>query len=113
MRQVNGVLHNVNFGVKVGRNVNRCIGDQQRLGITRHVQHKYMADAPTSAQPGLWMHHRAQQFVAVQAAFHQRINLASARHFNRLVSCCMAVLHIDHGNARQVELAFAGQAANA
>ena len=108
MRQVDGVLHDIDLGVEVGRDVDRRVGDQERLGVARYVEHKHMADSAFGAQAALRVDHRAQQFVAVQAAFHQRIDLAGAGQLDRLGRRRIAVRNIDYRNAGQVKATFAG-----
>ena len=112
MRQVNGVLHNVDLGVKVGRHVDGGIGNQQRFGVARHVQHIHMADAAFGAQSGLAVDHRAQHLVAVQTAFHERGDVTAARQLDGFGGGGVAVRHIDNRKTRQIKAAFAGQAAD-
>ena len=48
--QIDGVLHDVALGIEVGEDVDRRVGDEQRLGVGRHVHDEDVADAPRGAQ---------------------------------------------------------------
>ena len=47
------------FGLEIGKDVDRRIGDQQRLGIVRHVQREDMAHPPFGPQAGVACPRRA------------------------------------------------------
>ena len=51
--QIDRVLDDVALGVEVGEDVDRRVGDEQRLGIGRHVHDEDVADPPRGAQAGL------------------------------------------------------------
>ena len=51
--QVDGVLDDVALGIEIGKDVDRRVGDEQRLGIGRHVHDEDVADPPRGAQAGL------------------------------------------------------------
>ena len=51
--QIDGVLNDVALGVEVGKDVDRGVGDEQRLGMGRHVHDEDVADPPRRAQAGL------------------------------------------------------------
>ena len=74
--QIDRVLNDVALGVEIGKDVDRRVGDEQRLGIGRHVHDEDMTDAPRGAQAGLARRHLAHQLVGVQAALHQQLALA-------------------------------------
>ena len=63
-----------------------------------------MADAPRGAQACCRRHHRSHQLVGVQAAFHQRLDLAGARHRDCALSGRMAVFGIDDAVSRDIDL---------
>ena len=75
--EIDGVLDDVAFGVEIGEDVDRGIGDEHGLGIGRHVHDEDMADAPIGAQSAGLCGDRAHQLVGVQAAFHQHLALAA------------------------------------
>ena len=72
MRQVDRVLHDVNFVFEIGRNVDRRIGDKQRARVSRRIHNEHMRNSSRRAQACVALHHRLQQLVSVQTAFHQR-----------------------------------------
>ena len=51
--QVDGVLDDVALGLEVGNDVHGGIGDEQRLGIGRHVHDEDVADPPVGPEAGL------------------------------------------------------------
>ena len=83
VREVDRVLHDVDLVLQRRRDVDRGVGDDQRLGVGRHVHDEAVADAPRRAQPGVALDHRAHQLVGVQAALHQRLGLALAHQRRR------------------------------
>ena len=93
--QIDRVLNDVALHIEIGSDVDRGIGDDQRVGMARHVHDENMADAPRGAQPGRRGRDRAHQFVGVQAALHQQFAFAGADHFDALGGGGLAVLHID------------------
>ena len=42
MRNINRILHNVPLGLQIGIDIDRGVGDQERLGISRHVHKKHV-----------------------------------------------------------------------
>ena len=84
--------HDVGLVLEVGRDVDRRVGDEQQPRVGGHVHDEDVADAPRGAQAGRRRHHRAHQLVGVQAALHQRLDLARARHRDRLLGGGVAVL---------------------
>ena len=71
--------------IQIRRNVHRGVGDDQRIGMSRHVQDEAVADAPRGADAVVAGNHRAHHLVGVQAAFHQRFSAARAHQRHRLV----------------------------
>ena len=102
MGEFDGVLHDVALGIQVGRDVDRRVRHQQQAVIGRHVQHEHMAHAPAAAQP-VGRDRRFHQFVGMEAAFHQRRDLAGARHRDGLGGGCMAVLGGDDRHGIRLE----------
>ena len=48
--QVDGVLDDVALGIEIREDVDRRVGDEQGLGIGRHIHDEDMADAPVGAK---------------------------------------------------------------
>ena len=76
--EVDGVLDDVALGVEVGEDVDRRVGDEERLRVAGHVHDEDVADAPLGAQAGRRGGDLPHQFVGVQAALHQELALALA-----------------------------------
>ena len=76
--EVDGVLDDVALGVEVGEDVDRRVGDEQRLRVAGHVHDEDVADPPLGAQAGGRRRDLAHQLVGVQAALHQQLALALA-----------------------------------
>ena len=100
MREVDGVLDDVDLVLERRRDVHGGVGDDQRLRMAGHVHDEAMADAARGADAGLARHHGAHQFVGVQAALHQRLGAAAAHEFDRLGRRIVAVQRIDDLEAR-------------
>ena len=93
--EVDDILDDVALGIEIGKDVDRGIGDEERLGISRHVHDEDMADPPGGAQPGLARRHLAHEFVGMQAALHQKLALGFADEFDPLYCGGFAVGHVD------------------
>ena len=92
--EIDRVLDDVALAVEIGEDVDRRIGDEQRLGIGRHVHDEDVADAPVGAQSADLRRDAAHQFVGMQAALHQHFALARVDQFDapwrRLPRCAAA-----------------------
>jgi hypothetical protein len=110
--QINGVLHDVAFGIEIGKDVDSRIGDEQRLGIARHVHDEDMADPPLRAQAGLARRHLAHELVRVQAALHQELAFGLMDQLDRLSSRRVAVGHIDDLETADVETMLTSEGRN-
>src|SRR5262249_44171032 len=62
---------------EIWRDVDRGVGDDQRILVTGDIHHKAMADAPRCANARLARDYGTHQLVRVQAALHQRLGLPS------------------------------------
>ena len=82
--QVDRVLDDVALGIEVRKDVDRRVGDEQRLRIGRHVHDEDVTDATRGAQPGLSRRHLAHQLIGMQAALHQQLALGLADELDRL-----------------------------
>ena len=82
--EVDRVLDDVDLGLQVGRDVDRGVGDDQRLVMTGDVHHEAMADAPCGPKAGVALDHRAHKLVGVEAAFHQRLRASLAHQLDSL-----------------------------
>ena len=76
MRQIDRVLDDIDFGVEVRGDVHRGVANDQRVGIARHVHDEAVADPAGRPNAGLSRHHSAHQLIGVQAALHERLDLA-------------------------------------
>ncbi len=105
--EVDGVLDDVALGVEIGEDVDRRVGDEQRLGMARHVHDEDMADAPLGAQAGRRGRDLPHQFVGVQAALHQELALAVADQLDGLGGRGVAVLYVHQFVLADIELVLA------
>ena len=93
--QVDGVLDDVALVVQRRIDVDRRIGDQQQLGVGRHVHDEDVADPPLGAKAGVGVDHRRHHLVGVQRALHQRLGLAFADQPHRRRRGRVAVRRVD------------------
>ena len=101
--EIDGVLDDVALGIEVGKDVDRGVGDEQRLGVGRHVHDEDVADPPLGAQARRLCGDAAHQFVGVQAALHQQLALARVDQLDGLCRGRLAVRGIDELEAADVE----------
>ena len=92
MREVDRVLHDIDLVGEVGGDVDRRIGDDQRLLVAGNVHHKAVADAARRTDAGVARHNGAHQFVRMQTALHQSLGLSLAHQRDRLCGRVVAVL---------------------
>ncbi len=91
MHEIDGVLADVALVLERRRDVDRRIRDDQKLGIGRHVHDIDMADAAFGAKPRAAADDGTEQFVGMQAALHDRADLAGNRKLDGEGRCRMAV----------------------
>ena len=91
--EVDGVLDDVDLVLQVGADVDGGVGDEQRARIGRHVHDEHVADAPRRCA-GRWPTATTarHQLVGVQAALHERLDLARAGQRDRRLGGRVAVL---------------------
>ena len=102
---VDRVLDDVAFVEQVGIDVDRRIGDEHRPRIVRRVDGEDVGDAARGAKAGRAVDDRAHQFVGVQGALHQRLDLAFARHRHAHHRGGVAVLALTISNPARSTLA--------
>ena len=113
VREVDRVLNDVDLRLQIRRDVDRRIGDDQRLVVARNVHDEAMTDAPGGAQAGIALDHGAHQLVGVQAALHQRFGSSLANQLDGFGCRILAVLSIDDLEAADVETVLGRDLANA
>ena len=94
-------------------NIDRCVGDEQRLGIGRHVHDEDMADPARGADAGVLVDDFGHQLVGVETAFHQRVGLAIANELDGLRRRSMTVWRRYELQARDVQIERGGEIADA
>jgi hypothetical protein len=77
MAELDGVLDDVHLVFEGWLDVDRRVGDHQRVRVGRHVGHEDVADAARGAQAGFLIH-LAHHLVGVQRALHQGLDFAVA-----------------------------------
>ena len=85
-RKINRILHNVDLVLQRRRNVNRGVGDNQRIRMARHVHDEAMADAARRAYAPFARHHCSHYLVRMEAALHQSLGFAITRKLDGF--CC-------------------------
>ena len=105
MSEFDGILDDVDLVFECRIDVKSGIGDIERPRIVRSVDNKDMTHASRGPQ-FFFMDDRAHEFVSVEAAFHQRLDLAIARQRDRLRRCRVAVFRRYKFVARDVEPGF-------
>ena len=81
VREVDRIAHDVRLVDKRRRDVERGVGDDERSRIRRRLHEEAVAHATAGAQRA--RHHGGHQLVGVQAALHQRVDLAAAARARR------------------------------
>ena len=108
LRQLDGVLDDIDFVLERREDVDRRVGDEERLGVGRHVHDEDMADAAFRAQTGVLADDRGHQFVGVETALHQQLRFTEAHQLDRLLSGGVAVRDIDDLISAEIELQLLG-----
>jgi hypothetical protein len=98
------------LAVEIRKDVDRRIGDEDRLGVGRHIHHEDMADAPIGPQPALFGGDGPHELIGMQAALHQHLGLRRVDQFDRSGSCFFAVRHVDELESRYVDGVLGGDA---
>ena len=93
--QIDRILDDVAFDVEVRGDIDRGVGDEDGLGIGRHVHDEDVTDAPGGPKSGRTGGDGPHQFVGVQAALHQQLTLRLADHLDRFRRRRVAVRHVD------------------
>ena len=97
-------MHDVGLGHEIREDVDRRIGDQQRLGVGGHVEHKDMAHAALCAQTVGFVHHGAHDLIGVKRAFHDGLRLSFTHQAHGGFGAVMAVGGVDDRAGRDVEI---------
>ena len=92
VREVDRVAHDVGLVLQRRRDVDRGIGDDEGPRVGRRLHEEAVAHAPPGAQRA--RHHRTHQLVGVQAALHQRLDLALERKLHGARGGRLAVRHV-------------------
>ena len=108
VRKLDGVLNNVNFVFERRVDVDGCISHKQRPRVVGSIDDEDVADPPGGPQLFL-VDDRTHEFIGVEAALHQRVDLAIARQHDCLGRCRMAVLRRHKLVAGEVELGLFGR----
>lgn len=109
MREIDRVLRDVGLLFERRTDIDGGVGDEQRLGVSRHVHDEHVAQAPPGAQPRVGAHHLRQQLVGMQAALHQRLRVARAHQLDGARRRRMTVRRIHETIAGQVHTERRGE----
>ena len=82
--EIDGVLDDVDLGVEIGNDVDRGVSDDERIGMAGHVHDEAVADPAFGANAAFPGDHGGHEFVGMEAALHQRLELARRDEADRL-----------------------------
>src|SRR5215813_1705124 len=111
--EIDRVLYDVAFGLEIGKDIDRRIGDEERVRMVRDIHDENMTDPPRRAQAGGGGGNRPHQLVGVQAAFHQQLALSLADQLNGLRGGRIAMRSIDDRKTADVKIMLASHRVNA
>ena len=103
MCQVDGVLHDVDLLLERRGDVDRGVGDDQRIEVVRHIHDEAVADAPLGADTAVAGNDRPHQLIGMQTALHQGPGLRLAHQRHRLGRRIVAVRRLDDRQAGDVD----------
>ena len=86
-----------------GGDIDGGVGDDQGLVVGGNIHEEDVADAAAGAQTGFAGDDRAQQLVAVQAAFHQQFRFTFSNELDGFGGRCMAVRSFNDFDAVEVD----------
>ena len=104
MREIDGVLDDVDLVLQGRGDVDRRIGHDQGRLMARHVHDEAMADPARRPQATVPADDSRHQLVRVQAALHQRLGLAGLDERDGFLGGGMAMGRIDDAERREVHL---------
>ncbi len=104
--EVNCILDNVSLAIEVREDIDCGIGDENGVGVGRHVHDEHMADTTLGAQSRRLCGHAAHQFVGVQTALHQHFAPGRMDQPDGLGGSGFAVRGIDDLEVSDVEAVF-------
>ena len=97
VQHLDRIATDVSLVLQAGKDVYRRVGNEQRFVVAGHTHGEDMAEAPLSAQTAFTIGHGMQQFIAVQAAFHQQLATTFADQGNTTLGGSVTVWHVLHG----------------
>ena len=106
--EIDRVLDDVDLAFEVGGDVDRRVGDDERLVVPRHVHHEAVTDSPRGSEASVPLDHRTHQLVGMKAALHQRLGSAFTHQLDRLFGGFLAVFRIDDLEVPNVEPVLLG-----
>ena len=73
MREINRILDYINLGIEIWRDIDRRVGDDERLRIARNVHNEAMANATLSANSAMRGNNGTHEFVGMETSLHQGV----------------------------------------
>ena len=104
VREIDGVLDDVDLVLEGRGNVDRRIGHDQGRLMARHVHDEAMADPARRPQATVAADDSRHELVGVEAALHQRLGLASLDERDSFLGRGMAMGRVDDAELREVHL---------
>ncbi|RAS37462.1 hypothetical protein BX591_103316 [Paraburkholderia bryophila] len=103
VREFDCVAHDIGFLFQRRENIDGRVRDEQRLRIARHIHDENVTQTPFGADAGVLADHFLQQFIRVQAAFHQRVRCAGAHQFDGFRGGRVTMRRVDHAAGSQID----------
>ena len=113
MSEIDGVLDDVDLGVEIGDDVDRGVGDDERIGMAGHVHDEAVADPALRPNSALPRDNGAHELVGVQAALHQRLDPARRDEPDRLSRRIVAMRRRDELERADIEPGVSRRVSNA
>ena len=107
--EIDRILDDVALAIEVGENVDRRVGDEQGLGVSGHIDHEHVADAPVGAQARRFCGNAAHQFVGMKAALHQQLALGLVDQFHGHGRGGFTMSGVDDFELRDIEIELSPQ----
>ena len=111
-RHFNGIVENVDHGVRVWRHVDGAIGNMQHTVIPGHGHMKDVRQAPAGSQAGFPCNNCTHQSVRMNMALHEHGSRAVAGFCDSFRSTFRFVIGVDHLKLRDIPRMFACQLFN-
>lgn len=73
VREINRILDYINLGIEIWRDIDRRVGDDERLWIARNVHNEAMANTTLGANAAMRGNNGTHEFVGMETSLHQSV----------------------------------------